>query len=123
MNDKYEIFNPLNRPIEDLPTIYGFNNGGSYGWYYGQLIAEDGVALGSHICSSEVYMLGDLGILKGTRPDRHNTFQEHYPDGYKMDFVQHDHTAIKKAYELNQRMSKEEADKGSNAEVEITLTE
>lgn len=35
-------------------------------------------------------MRHDLGILEGTRPDRHETFREHYPDGYQMDFVGYD---------------------------------
>lgn len=29
----------------------------------------------------------DLGILEGARPDRHEEFKKHYPDGYRMDFV------------------------------------
>lgn len=33
-------------------------------------------------------MTGDLGILEGTRKDRHeNDYQKHYPDGYRMEFV------------------------------------
>lgn len=32
-------------------------------------------------------MPGDLGIIEGARPDRHETFREHYPDGYRMEFV------------------------------------
>lgn len=46
---KRAIFNPHNKPLEDLPVIYGFNNGG--------------------------------------QPGRHETFREHYPDGYRMEFV------------------------------------
>jgi hypothetical protein len=26
-------------------------------------------------------------ILEGTRPDRHEEFKAHYPDGYRMEFV------------------------------------
>lgn len=81
------IFNPHNKPIEELPTIYGFNNGGCCGDFSGVLLSEDGLGLGGHICSREGYMLHDLGILEGTRPDRHETFRKYYPDGYKMDFV------------------------------------
>lgn len=82
-----EVFNPNGAAVESLPIIYGFNNGGSPGFMHGQLIAEDGTALGSHLCSGEGYMLGDLGILKGTRRDRHETFRKHYPGGYRMEFV------------------------------------
>ena len=83
------IFNPQALPIDFLPVIYGFNNGGSSGWFSAVLIAADGVVLGGHGCSSEAYMPADLGILEGTRPDRHETFQLHYPDGYRMEFVRY----------------------------------
>ena len=39
------FYNPSNKPFEDLPVIYGFNNGGSAGWYGAVLIAEDGMGL------------------------------------------------------------------------------
>lgn len=84
---EFEVFNPHGKPEAELPVIYGFNNGGSPGWYYGALIAESGHAMGSHLCSAECFMYGDLGILKGSRPDRHEGFRQHYPDGYRMDFV------------------------------------
>jgi len=83
----YAVFNPHSKPIEELPVIYGFNNGGSPGWYSGCLLAEDGEGLGGHICSAEGYMIHDLGVADGSRPDRHETFRQHYPDGYRMDFV------------------------------------
>lgn len=83
----YAVFNPHDRPLEELPVIYGFNNGGSSGWYNGCLLAEDGTGLGGHICSHEGYMPHDLGVIEGSRPDRHEGFQKHYPDGYRMDFV------------------------------------
>lgn len=83
----YAIFNPLARPIEELPVIYGFNNGGSRDWWNACLLAEDGDALGGHVCSHEGYMRHDLGILEGSRPDRHEAFRAHYPDGYRMTFI------------------------------------
>ena len=83
----WAIVNPGNRPLDELPVIYGFNNGGSRYFLSGQLIAEDGTLLGSHACSAEGYMPHDLGILEGTRPDRHETFIQHYPRGYRMEFV------------------------------------
>lgn len=44
--------------------------------------------MGSHVCSNEGYMPSDLGVLHGTRPDRHEKdFIPHYPGGYKMEFV------------------------------------
>lgn len=81
------IFNPHGKEPETLPIIFGFNNGGSPGWWSGVLIAQDGTPLGSHLCSHEGFMWGDLGIEEGSRPDRHESFQQHYPDGYRMEFV------------------------------------
>lgn len=111
----YAVYNPHNKPIETLPIIYGFNNGGSSRWFNGCLLAEDGTGLGGHICSHESYMLADLGILEGTREDRHKVFKKHYPDGYKMDFISlkdvDKHEGLLKAYELNQQKAKEMEDK------------
>lgn len=99
------IHNPDDAPIETLPVIYGFNNGGPDGWYMAIAIAADGTVLGSHICSSEGYMPHDLGILEGTQPDRHDTFREHYPHGYRMEFVRSEnikaHAGLQEAFRLN----------------------
>jgi len=107
-------YNPKNKPIGELPIIYGFNNGGSPGWYSAELLAEDGTYLGGHICSSEGYMPHDLGILEGTRPDRHETFKEHYPDGYRMQFIKGSdvkmHEGLNEALKLN-KIKGEEAEK------------
>jgi hypothetical protein len=83
----YAVYNPHNKPLEELPIIFGFNNGGSPGWFSAILLSQDGEVLGGHMCSNEGYMTHDLGILEGARPDRHETFRKHYPDGYKMDFI------------------------------------
>ena len=101
----YAAFNPNGRPIEDLPVIYGFNNGGSPGLLDASLIAEDGEYLGGHICSHEGFMPGDLGVLEGHRPDRHDGFKAKYPDGYRMDFVPYGdvrgHAGLQAAFEKN----------------------
>lgn len=112
---EYEVYNPHNKPIEELPFIYGFNNGGQPGWYHGCLVAADGTPLGGHICSSEGFMYGDLGILEGTRPDRHEGFKKHYPDGYRMDFVTDldNHAGFKEACRLNALMVPEEEKEAS----------
>lgn len=103
---KLAVFNPHGKPESELPVIYGFNNGGSPGWMSAVLLAEDGEGLGGHICSAEGYMLHDLGILEGSRPDRHETFRAHYPDGYRMEFVPGDqvltHPGLEAAYQRNQ---------------------
>ena len=83
----FAVFNPHNKLIDQLPIIFGFNNGGSPGWCHAALIAEDGTGLGGHVCSHEGYMPHDLGCLEGTRPDRHEGFRKHYPNGYRMVFV------------------------------------
>lgn len=105
----YAVYNPNNKPLSELPIIYGYNNGGSYEWYEGVLMAEDGTYLGGHICSHEGYMYHDLGILEGTREDRHETFRQHYPDGYRMDFVSYDdvltHEGLTEAYKRNQALA------------------
>lgn len=85
----WEVHNPCGRPEDELPVIYGFNNGGKHGFMSACLIAEDGTELGGHCCASEAYMPHDLGILKGSRLDRHEEFQKHYPKGYRMEFVGH----------------------------------
>jgi hypothetical protein len=98
------IFNPHNKQIDELPVIYGFNNGGSSGYMEAVLLAEDGECLGGHICSSEAYMPADLGVLDGTREDRHVEFCKHYPDGYRMEFVGYDniptHAGLNLAFKL-----------------------
>ena len=100
------VFNPHGKPVDGLPTIFGFNNGGSPGWMDAALIAEDGTGLGGHICSDECYMPADLGVIDGTRPDRHETFRKHYPDGYRREFVPgkdvRNHEKLMAAYRLNQ---------------------
>ena len=62
--------------------------------------------MGGHVCSDEGYMRHDLGILEGARPDRHETFREHYPNGYRMDFVPsgevRTHPGLEAAYQRNQ---------------------
>jgi len=102
----YAVFNPHNKPIEELPVIYGFNNGGSPGWLHAVAIAEDGNALGGHVCSAEGYMPYDLGIIEGARDDRHEqSYRPHYPDGYRMDFVPFEHEGLKLAIERNKALA------------------
>lgn len=106
------VFNPHNEPLESLPIIFGFNNGGSPGWFQAVLLAEDGECLGGHVCSSEAYMPHDLGVLEGTRPDRHETFKNHYPMGYRMKFVSFDDVnadeRLMRSLKLNQEKAMEE---------------
>jgi hypothetical protein len=107
------LYNPEQLPYEELPVIYGFNNGGSPGWYEAIAMAEDGTYLGGHICSSEAYMPHDLGILAGTRSDRHETsYQKHYPRGYRMMFVSSnqiaEHEKLNNAFKLKALQEKKD---------------
>jgi hypothetical protein len=103
---KTAVFNPDGRAVDELPVIYGFNNGGSPGWMEAVLLADDGECLGGHCCSSEAYMPADLGILEGSRDDRHEQFKKHYPNGYRMEFVRgadvRAHAGLNAAFALNQ---------------------
>lgn len=114
----WAVYNPQGKPFSELPIIYGFNNGGSHGWYSAVLIAEDGTCLGGHLCSSEGYMPHDLGILEGTRPDRHKEqFQEHYPNGYRMEFVEsseiYSHAKLNEAFKLNKEAAQDKPVNGT----------
>jgi len=114
------------RAVDDmriLPKIFCFNNGGSIGFMSAIAIAEDGNVLGSHLCSSEGWMPIDLGVVEGTRKDRHeNQYSKHYPDGYEMEWVPtsaiEKHEALKKAFDANAALAVEGA-KNAPAEVEI----
>ena len=116
VDKNWASFNPRQKSIGELPVIYGFNNGGQAGLMHAVLIAEDGVCLGSHACSSENYMPADLGILEGSRPDRHDTFQEHYPDGYRMEFVRYNeiegHEKLQAAFKTHEDNEIAERDEG-----------
>ena len=109
----WAVHNPHNKPVDELPVIYGFNNGGCTGWYSAVLLAQDGTGLGEHICSDEGYMEYDLGVTEGSRPDRHETFQKHYPDGYRMEFIGaadvRTHKGLNAAYALNQAKAQDAA--------------
>ena len=102
---KYAVFNPFDKPLQDLPFIYGFNNGGPGDFLSAVLLSADGTFLGSHCCSSEGYMPADLGVLEGTSDNRHVTFRAHYPNGYRMDFVGYkdveNHAGLNDAFTLN----------------------
>jgi hypothetical protein len=94
-----------------MNKIYCFSNvvGGRDGIAYA--IGDDGVVLGSHWCSHEFYVPHDLGVLEGARPDRHETYKKHFPNGYEMEFVRNadfdTHEGLREALRLNQLLKKE----------------
>jgi len=102
-----EVYNPDNLPLDELPTIMAFINCGSPGWFEALSISEDGTVLGSHICSADYYVPTDLGVIKGTRPDRHVEYRNHYPNGYKMEHVRSSeikyHEKLQKAFTLHKQ--------------------
>lgn len=109
----YAVYNPNNRPINELPVIYGFNNGGNSWFLSAVAMAEDGTVLGDHGCSAEGYMPHDLGVIDGSRPDRHEkSYRKHYPDGYRMDFVSYEdvpnHKGLNAAFKLNEQQEPKE---------------
>lgn len=93
------------------PKIFAFSNvvGGGDGIAYA--MAEDGTVLGSHWCSHECYVPGDLGVTPGHRADRHETYAEHYPDGYEMQFIPardvKAHPALNAAFALNAKQAED----------------
>ena len=101
------IHNPHGKPVEELSTIFGFNNGGSSGFYFAQLLADDGMGMGSHICSDEGFMPGDLGTLPGYREDRHEGFRRAYPDGYRMEWVPSTEMAKHEKFQAALKLAKE----------------
>lgn len=97
------------------PKIFCFSNvrGGGDGTAYA--MAEDGTVLGSHWCSNEGFVSYDLGVIEGSRADRHEHYAKHYPDGYEMVFVPArevmKHEGLRPAIELNKQQGKVEASK------------
>lgn len=89
----------MNAP--SVPTIYCFLNGGSPGWYNVLAIAEDGSALAGHVCSSPAFFLHDIGIESDWK---HEHYRAHYPDGYRLEWVERDeidgHEALQRAFAL-----------------------
>lgn len=117
------VYNPNNKPVEELPFIYGFNNGGARDWYEALSISADGHILGQHICSHELYMPSDLDII---HPDgrRHEAYKKHYPEGYRCDFIPFDsvseHEGLQEAFKLL-KVNYKPVDESQMAKVEIEM--
>ena len=80
------FYNPNNRLIADLPTIYGYTAERKGSSLVGRLVAQDGTIFASQICDDESHMLISFGIISNAN-ENHKMFKEHYPDGYKMELV------------------------------------
>lgn len=107
---RYAMHNPHGKPLDELPVIYAFSNvkGGGDGICYA--MAQDGTVLGSHWCSNEGYAPHDLGVSEGSRPDRHEHYRQHYPDGYRMDFVRSPDVLTHEGLQLAWKLNREQPD-------------
>jgi hypothetical protein len=119
-------YNPNNLPVEELPYIIGFNNGGPEHLRSAVSIAQDGTVLGTHVCTHEGWMISDLGLSAETlKEHRTEAYIEHYPNGYRTTFITYNeahHCApLKEALALNAKNNPEA--KGPQAKVTITYAE
>lgn len=93
------------------PKIFCFSNRIDGGEGPAYAMAEDGTVLGAHYCSHETFVPGDLGVIPGSRPDRHERYAQHYPDGYEMEFVPsknvRSHPGLLAAIELNRKQGED----------------
>ena len=111
MTQKPGMFRLAGKVKKYRPTIYCFSNvvGGGRGMAYA--MAEDGIVLGSHLCRNESCIPHDLGVKRKSRPGRHKIYKNHYPNGYKMEFVRahkvKEHEGLLRAFKLNQTQVKE----------------
>ena len=66
----------------------------------GFALAEDGKCLTSHLSSNEQFSKHDLGL---TSDWKHDKYQEHYPDGFELEWVDDPdtHEGWRKAFNLN----------------------
>lgn len=87
MTNTIEIYNPDNRPEDELPIIFGYISGGRRGHYEGILISDFGWTLYSTVSASEGFVPYDLGIYKGSRPALHDRIKRHFPSGYRMEYI------------------------------------
>jgi len=51
---------------------------------HGQALAEDGTGLAGHLSSSESWAKHDMGL---TSDWKHDTYDEHYPQGYELVWI------------------------------------
>lgn len=81
-------------------------------WVLGYAIAEDGTCIASHCSSHRGWTRHDMGVEGSDR--KHDSYKEKYPDGYELinliDLTDPKvNTGFAAAYELNQKLKKEDA--------------
>jgi hypothetical protein len=87
------------------PKIFCWiNEGEGTDWQVVMAVAEDGCFLASHVSSSETWARHDIGLTSDWKHDR---YQEHYPDGYELEWVENakTHEGLQAAYVLNQQQA------------------
>ena len=94
--------------MSDKPKIFVWCNRCEPEWHSASAMAEDGTALGGHICSSHSFIAHDMGINEnGWKRD---IYAEHYPDGFEVVWVEDPkhHAGLDAAYKLNQQRKPED---------------
>jgi hypothetical protein len=66
------------------PTIFVFCNSCAPEWHSIVALAEDGTGLAGHACSSHGFALHDMGLTSNWK---HDKYDKHYPDGWKLEWV------------------------------------
>lgn len=87
------------------PKIYLFVNGErGTDWQHSIAVAEDGHCLAGHISSDEWFAKHDIGL---TSDWHHDSYREHYPDGYEVEWVDdpRTHEGLLAAFALNQLLA------------------
>ena len=78
------------------------------GWGHGDVVAyalaEDGTGVGSHLSSGVSWAKHDIGL---TSTWHHETYREHYPDGYEVQWIDDPENSpeLKAALELNRQQA------------------
>ena len=88
-----------------LPKIYlvAFASNAIGPGFHGYALAEDGAGLCGHYSSTIDFAKHDLGL---TSDWKHEYYQEHYPEGYELEWVDDpdNHTGWRMAFRRNQLM-------------------
>ena len=84
--DRWTVFNPMQRPISDLPVVYGYEIQVKGIVTFNGLISDDGTsyAVDTYGCADAPHF---LGVVSGSRPHIDARLQADYPGGYRMEFV------------------------------------
>ena len=65
-------------------TCFPYEWGRNHHDVIGSALAEDGTGLASHLSSDETWAKHDMGL---TSDWKHDTYSEHYPQGYKLVWI------------------------------------